>query len=148
VLPLTRRAFRTGEPPEAVAARLAEVVAIGRAFRGSVTVTQFKLRRTLGWFARRTWQPVILGELVPLREGNEMRVRMRPTALEAAGWGIAFCIFAPVLLAGAWAGELWARVWTLGFAGIYLASGLQYWLAVRAAWALLSESMGWREPAA
>jgi hypothetical protein len=100
-LPFERLALFSEDPPEVVAARISAMVAAQRfywtrpphPFQGSVCGTHFKFVRVLGPLWRNSWRPVIVGDLVRVPGGTEVRVRMRLqwlvgvfTALWFAGW--------------------------------------------------------------
>lgn len=96
MLPHERLTLRTSDAPDAVVARLAKMVAVGwffrknppQAFRGTLAGRRFKIVRLLGTFLgfryRNSWQPVIVGEILPAPEGTEVRVTMRLHAFVAA----------------------------------------------------------------
>lgn len=95
VVPHERLTLRSSESPEAVLARLEKIVAHGwfflknppQPFRGTVSGRHFKIVRLLETFMglrkRNSWQPVIVGDVVPAADGTEVRVVMRPHAVVA-----------------------------------------------------------------
>ncbi len=165
LLPYERLTLRTSEAPEAVVARLAKMVAVGwfflknpsQPFRGTLAGRHFKIVRLLGTFLglryRNSWQPVIVGEIVPAPAGTEVRVKMRLHAFVA--------VFTAAWFAGLFFGlGLW--LWTVlrrGFDAVgpgilvgcamgffaYALISFSFWSEVKKARALLREGLSCRE---
>jgi hypothetical protein len=116
LLPYERLVLRVASPPEAVTAKLTSLVSRRRftlvpppePFRGWIKGRRFKLVRVRGAFLglemRNSWRPIVLGELAPVPEGTEIRVRMRlsiPVGVFSAAWFTALLVvFTMVLAAG------------------------------------------------
>jgi len=114
LFPHERLILRSSESPEAVVARLIKMVAPGwfylctppQPFRGRVSGQQFKIvRLPVGRRGLRfhTGPPVLVGEIVPVAEGSEVRVTMRLHAAVAVFIGV------------------WFALWCSGLASIVLA---------------------------
>jgi hypothetical protein len=171
LLPFEHLTLRSDSPPEVVEAKLARLVATKwfsltappEPFRGSVKGRHFKLVRVLGTFlglpTRNSWQPVIVGEIVPVSGGTEVRVRMRLQAFVGAFttfWFGGLLFGAAMLLrAGlqegfgpsgraAGAGVGLAGVGAMVLAGYALVS-VAFWTEVRKARRALREGLGCRE---
>lgn len=161
ILPYELLKLHTREPPEAVAARLEKMIASGwfflknppQPFRGRISGRHFKVVRLLGTFLglryHNSWQPVIIGDIAPVAEGTEVRVKMRPHAFVAvftAVWfGGLFAFLATAI------GIARRRGFESAAAGILVACGMglfgysimsfAFWSEVRRAKALLREGL-------
>jgi hypothetical protein len=170
-LPFERLTLRSDSPPDVVEARLTRMVATAwfsvtappEPFRGSVRGRHFKFVRVLGTFlglpTRNSWQPVIVGDIVPVSGGTEVRVRMR---LQAFVGGFTAFWFGALLFGGAMllraallegfgpsgrargAGVGLAVVGAMLLAGYALVS-VSFWTEVRKARRALREGLGCRD---
>lgn len=158
LLPFERLNLRTSESPEAIVARLDRMVAPNwfclkdppQPFLGTLNSRRFKIVRTLLTLLRlRYWnlcQPLIVGEIVPVAEGTEVRAKMRLhafVAVSGALWlafDLAICVViafrvgfaagAPALLIGC------------GMAACaYALVSISFWSEVKKARALLREGL-------
>lgn len=163
-LPFERLALFSPDPPEVVAERLGAAVATRRfywtrppqPFRGAVRGMHFKAVRDLG-LGRNSWRPVVVGDLVRVPGGTEVRVRMRLSWLVGA-------FSALMMAAWSWGGAaaamgslepnpgpasasevLGALAVPLGIgAFIYLLASASFWSEAKRARHLLCEYLGCR----
>jgi hypothetical protein len=113
LFPFERLSLRADSPPEAVEAKLADLVGQRRftfrpppePFVGTVRGRHFKVvrvRRTVrGLRARSSSSPVVIGDIVPAHAGAEIRVRIRLSVASivfAAFWFGALLLIAGALL--------------------------------------------------
>lgn len=90
-LPFSRVTLYTQTAPDVVLAKLSNLVTpkwfslkpLPQPFRGSIRGRHFKIVRVLRR-ARNSWLPVIVGDVVPVADGTELRVTMRLQAFVAA----------------------------------------------------------------
>ncbi len=165
LLPYERLTLRTSESPDVVVARLEKLVAVGHffltnppePFRGTVDGRHFKIARVLGTVLglrhRNSWQPVIVGEIVPAVDGAEVRVVMRLHALVAVFTALWFAgvlsgvaVFASKVARdgfGAAGGGLLGPCAMAAFG--YALVSWSFWSEVRRAKALLRDGLGWAE---
>jgi hypothetical protein len=177
-LPYSRVDLQTSDPADLVTGRLAKMVAVGwftfwrpkEPFRGSVSGNHFKVVRVLGTFMglpfHNSWQPVIIGDLVPMPGGTVVRVRMRLNAFVgvfmAVWFGVPLAIAAKLLWGGlrygfgpytqggqhiAGAGVGLAGVTVMLLLGYGLMS-VAFWPEVKRARHALRDGLGCVEPAA
>ena len=169
VLPFQRLRFHIDAPAEVVENRLGAMVASGRfyvrsppqPFRGTIQGAHFKVMRVLGAWARNSWQPVIVGTIVPVPDGTEVRVRMRLHLLVAAFMSIWFggllCATGPPVwralarrfgsdarTVGSSGGADLALVAAIALAG-YAIMSISFWTEVSRARTLLRDGLGCRD---
>ncbi len=166
-LPYERLTLVTSRKPEEVEALLAEMIAARwritlrsppQPLRGKLTLTHFKVVRALG-AASNAWAPVIVGDIVPVPEGTELRLRFRlavAVAIFMLFWFGGLFFGAAMLLCGGLekgfgpgstsCGAQGCLGAGIGLAGMVLAGyalmSVSFWGEVRRARALLSERLG------
>ena len=173
-LPYERVVFRTNDAAPVVKERLAALVAAGRfrwrrpqkPFVGTLEGHRFKVVRVLGTFlgvpVHNSFRPVVLGEVVPVPEGTEVRIRFRLplfVALFMAIWFGALLLGAATLVGhtlragtgphaqngvrkpGAVDVALFAMMALLAYA----LTSVPFWAEVRKAKTLLLEGLGCTE---
>jgi hypothetical protein len=155
-LPYQRLTLRTDAPPDVVVAKLSTLVSTRRValsaplepFRGVIEGRRFKLLRVLGGLfgARNSWQPLVVGEVVPAAGGSEIRVRMRLHLLVAAFtvmWFGGLLVGAVSMLLSSRIGEGAAA---LGMAAVgYAMTSWGFWPEVARARRLLENGLGCAE---
>ena len=153
LLPCERLTLGTADPPDVVAARVRSAVAAGRLFlrrpaqpfRGTVTGRHFKIVRAQGLFERDSSEPVIVGDILPVPEGTEVRIRMRPRILDFVAPFFWLCIFALWMPAGTWENRKAVFV-ALAFVGaLYGFRVVWFWVRAKRTRTLLCERFGCRE---
>ena len=177
LLPFKRLRLFTESTPDVVEAKLADIVRTQwfsqtpppEPFRGSVRGRHFKVLRVLeavgGLKRGNSFQPVIVGDVVPVPGGTEVRARMRlawfATTFMAIWFGGLLWAAQAVLRMGL-AGRFWPAFFAykgttaigpgagLVFIGAMLAAGyafvsVSFWTEVKKAKVALCEGLGCRE---
>lgn len=165
LLPYERLTLRAESSVDAVEAKLGTLIATGfsfspprEPFRGTHRRRHFKVVRVLGRFlglpTGNAWRPVIIGEVVPVPGGTEVRVRLRLSALAGActalWFGMLVWFFGSMALAGLRAGfGATTREGLLVGFGMLLAGyslvSISFWMEVKKARRALAEGLGCRE---
>ncbi len=91
-LPYTKMTLWTELRPHEAAARLRRIVSVNwftltpppEPFRGRLDGMHFKIVRVLGWIHRNSFQPVLVGQILPSAGGTAICLRMRLHAFVAA----------------------------------------------------------------